>query len=222
MEWIRISPNKLKIMLTAPDMRHYDLKAERVDCADEHTRKAFRHIFDDARTQTGFDTEGERLLVQLYTSRGGGCEIFVTKLGEIEGMPLWGEEQEKTVRVGDAKGEAPVPGNDPGLDTLLSRVRSVRWTAYRFEEMSALLEACRGLCHAGYRGQSSAYIDEDGKGAWFLFLELPVAPEGALPPFCFLSEYGVTLSEAGHTCTYLKEYGRVICAEGAVESLGAL
>ena len=30
MELIVIDENKLKIMLTAPDMRHYDLKAERV------------------------------------------------------------------------------------------------------------------------------------------------------------------------------------------------
>ncbi len=222
MELIVIDENKLKIMLSPPDMRHYDLRAERVDCADEHTRKAFRHIFDDARTQTGFDTGGERLLVQLYTSRGGGCEIFVTKLGEMEGGPLWGEEQERAVRVGDTRDGAPVTDNDPGLDTLLSRVRSVRWAAYRFEEMTSLLEACRRLCRVGYRGQSSAYIDESGAGVWFLFLELPVTPEGILSPFCFLSEYGMALGEAGQMRTYLKEYGRAVCADGAVEALGAL
>ncbi len=29
-----------------------------------------------------FETEGARLLIQLYASRTGGCEIFVTKLGD--------------------------------------------------------------------------------------------------------------------------------------------
>lgn len=81
MELIKISASKLKIMLSLPDMEKYELEADRLDCADKHTREAFRHIFDDAKTQVDFDTSGERLFIQLYTSRGGGCEIFVTKLG---------------------------------------------------------------------------------------------------------------------------------------------
>lgn len=85
MELIVITPTKLKIMLTPPDMKRYDLSPTRMDCADEETRRSFRRIFNDARTQIGFDTTGERLFVQLYTSRGGGCEIFVTKLGEGDG-----------------------------------------------------------------------------------------------------------------------------------------
>lgn len=82
MELIIISDTKLKIMLTAPDMKHYELESAQLDCADAHTRAAFRHIFDDARDRTGFDTEGERLFIQFYASMEGGCEIFVTKLGE--------------------------------------------------------------------------------------------------------------------------------------------
>lgn len=81
MELIKISASKLKIMLSVPDMQKYDLEADSIDCADERTREAFRHIFDDAGAQVDFRTEGERLFIQLYTSRGGGCEIFVTKLG---------------------------------------------------------------------------------------------------------------------------------------------
>lgn len=87
MEWIVINESKLKIMLSAPDMRHYELSTERMDAADEDTRRAFRHIFDDARAEIGFDTTGERLFVQLYTSKEGGCEIFVTKLGEPSAVP---------------------------------------------------------------------------------------------------------------------------------------
>ena len=81
MELIVINQSKLKIMLTPPDMKAYDLSPARMDCTDEETRRSFRRIFEDARAQIGFDTTGERLFVQLYTSRGGGCEIFVTKLG---------------------------------------------------------------------------------------------------------------------------------------------
>lgn len=93
MELIVITPTKLKIMLTPPDMKRYDLTPARMDCADEETRRSFRRIFDDARTEVGFDTAGERLFVQLFSSRGGGCEIFVTKLGAGDGVPGAGDEQ---------------------------------------------------------------------------------------------------------------------------------
>ncbi len=83
MELIMINQTKLKIMLTAPDMTYYELvpdKLEHMTCTDQHTRAAFRHIFNDAEAQTGFHTAGEKLLVQMFTSKCGGCEIFVTKL----------------------------------------------------------------------------------------------------------------------------------------------
>ena len=64
MELIVIGENRLKIMLTGEDMAHYDLTEP--DSAEEsthsvtpHTRKVLRHIFADANSQIGFDTEGE-------------------------------------------------------------------------------------------------------------------------------------------------------------------
>jgi negative regulator of genetic competence, sporulation and motility len=82
MELIVISESKLKIMLSGEDMVKYELEEERVEGCDAHTRRVFRRIFEDARAAVGFETLGERLLVQYYaTGDGGGCEIFVTKLG---------------------------------------------------------------------------------------------------------------------------------------------
>ena len=80
MELIVISESKIKIMLTEPDMQYYRLNASNMNCADVCTQAAFRHIFEDAHREVGFDTEGKRLFIQLYTSIEGGCEIFVTKL----------------------------------------------------------------------------------------------------------------------------------------------
>lgn len=105
MELIVISESKLKIMLTAPDMVHYELEAARMDCADAHTRAAFRHIFDDARAEIGFETQGERLFVQLYTSKEGGCEIFVTKLGDEEAAEPFSWDCDENM--------APLPPHSP-------------------------------------------------------------------------------------------------------------
>ncbi len=114
MELIIIDEKKMKIMLTAPDLRHYELRAERMDCADEQTRRAFRHIFDDARSQTGFDTTGERLFVQLYTSKSGGCEIFVTKLGEPDADNPVGHTDRSAVSLSaTADGQTDAPNATP-------------------------------------------------------------------------------------------------------------
>lgn len=58
MELIVISPTRLKIMLTEPDMRRYALSADTAGCADGETRRSLRRLFDDARKETGFETEG--------------------------------------------------------------------------------------------------------------------------------------------------------------------
>ena len=78
MELILISNTKLKIMLNENDMQRYKIGSES-DCAEPDTRRAIRSLLDCAREQIGFNTEGEEIFVQLYTSKKGGCELFVTK-----------------------------------------------------------------------------------------------------------------------------------------------
>ncbi len=203
MELIVIDENKLKIMLTAPDMRHYALCAERMDCADEETRRAFRHIFDDARARIGFDTEGERLFVQLYTSREGGCEIFVTKLGatrpgEYEPEGAWPSlTEEELAALEAALGEA-----------VCSEV-------YITDTLEELLALCRRLSPV-YQGKSAAYIEEMPSSVrWYLILHDPARRE-------LLCEYAHPIPYDDTMEMYIAEHGRVVCSENAVRVLGAL
>ena len=55
MELIVISENKLKIMLTEPDMHKYELLPEKGDPSNLHTREVLRRIFEDAHSSVGFD-----------------------------------------------------------------------------------------------------------------------------------------------------------------------
>ena len=239
MELIVISESKLKIMLSAPDMAHYELESSRMDCADAHTRAAFRHIFDDARAEIGFDTEGERLFVQLYASREGGCEIFVTKLGN--------EELAAPAETGGAILPAAFPNlpaaageEDRGELELLRRVygdweeedmaygqtdraSSPRQAALVFEDLSVLLTVCRRLLREGYRGRSGIYIIESARETvWYLLLEIPDRILFRLPRrLAFLTEYGREVPAAG-LGSYLAEYGRCICEGNGVEILGRL
>lgn len=78
MELIVISRTKLKIMLSAEDMKRLDFDP----CAggDPAGRSAFGNILKEARDRCGFDAVGERVFVQYYPEKHGGCEMFVTKL----------------------------------------------------------------------------------------------------------------------------------------------
>ena len=249
MELIVISESKLKIMLTAPDMAHYELENARMDCADAHTRAAFRHIFDDARNRIGFDTQGERLFVQLYASKEGGCEIFVTKLGEqAETFPACNltasardpepnpprSDPWAVATGGMSEGEMALlrriceEGEEDDMDAKhkeaprsdLSSVHTRR-VMVAFQDLEHLLTVCRRLLRDEYRGRSDVYIAETGGHTdWYLILEVPDVTVYRLPRrFAFLTEYGQEVTETGLTA-YLDEHGRAICVGNGVETLG--
>ncbi len=229
MELIIIDERKLKIMLTPPDMRYYDLCAERMTAANAATRRAFRHIFDDARDRIGFDTTGERLLVQLYTSRGGGCEIFVTKLGaEDEFEPNGIEDGEGSAHSATRNHEDALLARLAKEDTMItvpsaehrptSTLPIPETSAYRFFDAEELFALCRRLAAAEYEGGSTVYIADHvtGESVWYLFLTPSVGR--SLPPF--VREYASPVEEPETLSLYLAEYGRCICEAVAVERLG--
>jgi len=202
MELIVIGENRLKIMLTGEDMAHYDLTDP--DSAEQgalgvspHTRKALRHIFADANTQIGFDTEGERLLVQLYTSKGGGCEIFVTKLGET--------------------GEARLLQQVMGKEKIGSSRDRLMWL--RVERLEDLTALCRRLIATGFHRSSALYISPSHERVWYLSLYIPEEQDGAML-FPFLTEYGDEI--CGDMGLYLGEYGQPICSSMAVETMAKI
>ena len=215
MELIVINPNKLKIMLSAPDMEHYELETTHMDCADAHTRAAFRHIFDDARNEIGFDTEGERLLVQLYASKEGGCEIFVTKLGSPSEEDAWESgERELLRRICGEEEDMTVNRAEQRLSTV-----GIRRAAVAFSALEELLAVCRRLAGKGYSGRSDVYIADT---VWYLLLDIPDVTLCRLPlPFAFLAEYGAE-APAHRWESYLSEYGKLLCAGRAVETFAGL
>lgn len=75
MEWIRISSNKLKIMLSAEDAQHYALDCATVDYADVVTRAAFREILTDVEEETGFDANEDKIYIQMFPSREGDASF---------------------------------------------------------------------------------------------------------------------------------------------------
>jgi negative regulator of genetic competence, sporulation and motility len=80
MELIKISDTKLKITLTAEDMTRYAIASEALNYENTETRRAVWQILDEAKQRTGFDAATDRVLIQAYPCRRGGCELYVTKI----------------------------------------------------------------------------------------------------------------------------------------------
>jgi negative regulator of genetic competence, sporulation and motility len=211
MELIMISSSKLKIMLSSDDMAKYSLDAETADYDDTATRRAFWSILDDAKIRTGFNAAGDRVFIQLYPLKEGGCEMFVTKMGLLC-CEETGKKQ-KPPRHGAKNGRSLV--DEPGTDCSDERV-----VACVFDELSSLLSVCRRLYSRKWRGKSEAYRGNNNK--CYLLLNERASPSStALDRLCFIGEYG-KIEDADTVRLYIREHASCICRERAVQTLGVL
>lgn len=141
MEYILINDSKLKIILDKQELSEWDISADELDYANPAARQVFEGLLGYAKKELGFDTTGYKVLIQLFPSKDGGCELFVTKLGQSARSDRIERENDK---------------------------RQTERRAYSFDKLSHLLSACKRLSYAGYTGESSVWYD--GEGRWFLML----------------------------------------------------
>lgn len=146
MELIMISNTKLKVMLSAEDMKTLDF--DPLAAVDISGRVAFRNILKEAKDRCGFDAIGDRVFVQYYPEKHGGCEMFVTKLED---------EIARHSRI--------MKGNG----TLGDRQRM--YIIYSFDSIDNLLATCKLLKQTGYSGESSAYAMKLKKKRYYLHLD---------------------------------------------------
>ena len=94
MEIIKINCEKVKISLSLEDMNHLHINCDMLDSIDDQGKQAFNKILDEAKLKCGFSTNGKRIFVQLFPSKDGGCEMFITRLNN---------EHEKRYTIGRRK-----------------------------------------------------------------------------------------------------------------------
>ncbi len=197
MELIVISDARLKVMLTAEDVRRYELGGKSVDGESPEVKRVLRELLDEVKSRVGFDASGERVLVQLYPSKGGGCELFVTKLGKS----------------GDAK-----PSEERLSLSSPSEEPALRTAVFSFCEVSRLLAVCRALKRMGYRLFSTAYASDSGE-LWLVLRE--PCREKRPGRLAFIEEFG-RRRQGASDLSYIKEHGRCIAPSDAVSLLAEL
>lgn len=189
MEILLISDAKLKVMMTREDMQTYALEGDEIDYDTTETRKAFWSILDEAKRRTGFDAAKDKVLIQLYPSKDGGCELFVTKLGLVPPVA------EKTIA-------------RSGRVAMLSKRRAI----WGFSLLSDLTEACAHLSCKEKAEDSDVYYADDGR--YYLVLQERLGKNDQLSEYSCLSEYGECMPYTG--LDYIKEHGICIKQGGAV------
>lgn len=203
MEYILISDAKLKIICEKSDLSQYDLRAEALEYSDADTRKFLEDILEYAKRKLGFETKLHKILVQIYPSRDGGCEIFISRL-----TPSHPSEEGSSLS--EEKDQSATP-------------QKKRERVFFFKELNHLLDACKRLLIKDFDGSSSAFY-LDGKG-YFLSIELDCELEEyrifLIDEYSFIYEYGEP-QNSPERIPYLKEYAKCLCPSGAIEILGKI
>lgn len=201
MEYIIINDSKLKVILDKEDFDTLDISVEELDYTNPDAKSAFENIFEHAKEELGFDTSGYRILLQLFPSKDGGCELFITKLGKLSSQK---EEELRAFK-------------QPKKET-----DSIK-KAYSFDSLSSLLSVCKILSSNKNAPESSAFFDKDGK--WYLLLSIDGDFDEdelrIISDLTFITEYG-SRENANSLSLYLGEYGKEICEKNAIETLGKI
>lgn len=202
MDIILLSDDKLKVKLSPEDMKRLSISCDSMDYDNTGTRRAFWDILDKAKEKTGFDAAKERVFVQVYPSRDGGCDMYVTKASSL---------QEGTI------------GDKQTAVTVLPQ-KSKKWLTYSFDNADDMICVCYKLKNMGYSGDSRAFCEEraDARVIYYLVLwNFAVPSSGDLGCFDFICDYGRRHKNFA-SISYIGEHCECIAKNGAVRILSDL
>lgn len=207
MELIVINENKLKVMMNEADMKFYGLDENEFYCSITNARDILRRIIDNSPIRTGFENISidEKILVQLYPEKKGGCELYITKISinEKENDPFMPQENEERYLL-----PKPITKKQGPKIPLL---------CYKFDNLKYAQRAANEMYRRNYNGASSFYRDQEGK--YFLFVNnLKNENFEYRSATDFISEFG-ELTNTENTRLLLSERGKCIFKENAVKQL---
>lgn len=193
MELIVIDVDRMKIMLSPDELHSYNIDVLTVDTEDEDTKRILYDIVDRARRSAGIDSEWGRMYVQVFASRDGGCEMYVTRYSE-----LYDEEE-----------ECPMREEQGGVHNQRKKRR-----IYRIESLGSLVRLCLALSRSGYAERSDVYVAEGGESYYIVLY-------GETGELCCALEFGSPVSFSGQIC-YLSEHSDAYYQDDAVERFSSL
>ena len=165
------------------------------DIGGPGARRAFWKILDMAKKEVGFDPAGDKVLIQLYPIKIGGCEMFVTKLGIL-------------------------PESSARLVSKSNRISmlSKRSTLYGFECLEDLLSATRAIKAMSNKvfPVSDVYVADD---RYYLLIE-EYGKGGEPVEFPCILEFGVGLT--ADISAYISEHALRLTDGDGIERFSEL
>ena len=222
MDMIRIGDNKLKLMLSAADCRRYNISGEDMDCLDPDSRRALRRLLDDAGSRSGFDAAADKIFVQLYPCRSGGCELFVTRLDAGDGV----KDDAGRRHTAKTRGESLMISKIRYSGAAASDITDMT-DIYEFPDLVSVLSVCSRLRP---RAASSVYFGPRGE-YYLLIADRPAqrSPDyGAEPGSRVRADAEMICGEydgrrrSAATALYIKEHCDCVCRDTAIQTLGSL
>lgn len=210
MELIIINENKLKILMTDIEMKEYGLDENEFHLCISDTRKILSKILHNSPIKTGFEfpSPHEKILLQLYPEKKGGCELYVTKLN-IENEKIGKEDG---IMNADESHLLPISTKqrDKNKKPLI---------CYCFKELSTVINLCKIMNTQKIQCNSSLHVDDNGKYYMvFSTQDCMIGPQSSLG---IISEFG-ELTNVENTLLFLSERGKIICEKDAIETLSKL
>lgn len=80
MEFTNLGKLSIRIKLEASDMDKYGVTYEDMDYKNARTKHIIWELLDKARQSANFDTDGKKLHIQIFPSKQGGCELYISKI----------------------------------------------------------------------------------------------------------------------------------------------
>ena len=191
MEFVKINEKSIKIELTKTEAIKYELNSA-VSLEPEKSKAVFSQMLAEAKKEIGFHYAGERIVAEIFDSRDGGCEIFISCISG-----------DKTMY------------KDAGEEVLLSKLK-LQNQVFCFDDIDSLLEGCYLLMQLDCEKNTSAYYDRD-KNKFYIILE-DVSKKDV--KFAFL--YEISKHVKPNRIEYIKERCTPICNENAHIKLGSL
>ncbi len=195
MEFLIIGDSKLKIVLSEEDIKLHKLEAFVRERSDREGRRNFWGVLEMAKSAVGFDAEGEKILIQFYPIKAGGCEVFVTKLGILSAPSA------KMVTRSDKV-------------TILSKGRSY----YAFDSLYDLISASRAVkaISGNCLPKSDVFFARER-----YFLSVEEYRKGGEPiEFPCILEFGKGLT--ADFSLYISEHGDLIVRDSGIEMFSKL
>lgn len=208
MEMLLISSNKLKIIISKNDLDSFDLTTDMLDYGNTETKRMLWDILNKAKHTVGFDPDGYRVFVQLYPSKDGSCELFVTKISTSESSicDVFSNENYDFDEYDDFD-NAEANGNS--TDNVI---------VYEMESLNALGNVCRRMSSLSFSEKSSVYIYN---GKFYLIYTQSLEFSYPLDELSFIGEYG-SKCNSKELIFNMFEFGTLICEGNAVETFSKI